>query len=96
MKPYLVFNDGHSDPRLWGAMGSDRPPTSSPPVTSLQGGIEFRIYNNASAASVSALFPFIGFHDLSGTCAPPWHKLLLWMSRQQGVPNLRVSRRNMR
>lgn len=48
MKPYLVFNDGHSDPSLWGPSGPDSPPTSSPPLMSLEGGVDFRVYSNQS------------------------------------------------
>ncbi len=49
MRPYLVFEDGHTDPNLWGARVADRPPTSSPPLRSLTGGVTMRIYNNGSA-----------------------------------------------
>lgn len=48
MKPYLVFNDGHSDPSFWGPPGPDSPPTSSPPLMSLEGGVDFRLYSNQS------------------------------------------------
>ena len=53
MKPYLIYNDGHSSTALWGGPGADRPPTSSPPIQSLIGGVEFRVYNNATTTGVS-------------------------------------------
>ena len=52
MKPYLIYNDGHSSTALWGGPGADRPPTSSPPIQSLIGGVEFRVYNNATTTGV--------------------------------------------
>ena len=55
MKPYLIYNDGHSSTALWGGPGADRPPTSSPPIQSLIGGVEFRVYNNATTTGVSPL-----------------------------------------
>ena len=52
LKPYLVWNDRYNNPATLGALGPDQPPTASPPVLSLEGGLEFRVYNNATSSSV--------------------------------------------
>ncbi len=49
MRPYIVQQDGHTNPNLWGATEADRPPTSSPPLEFLRGAVDLRIFNNASA-----------------------------------------------
>lgn len=56
MKPYLVWTEdrnGHGNPALSGAKVADQPPTSSPPLSSLEGGVNFRVYNGATSASAS-------------------------------------------
>lgn len=50
MKPYILQQDGHTNPNLWGAIESERPPTSSPPLDHLKGEIDLRIFNNGSTA----------------------------------------------
>ena len=57
LKPYLVWNDRYNNPATLGALGPDQPPTASPPVLSLEGGLEFRVYNNATSSSVSPTLP---------------------------------------
>ncbi len=59
MKPYLVWNDRSNNPATLGAPGPDQPPTTSPPVLSLEGGLEFRVYNNATRSNVS---PSLSMH----------------------------------
>ncbi|CAL8461996.1 g1527 [Coccomyxa elongata] len=49
MRPYIVQQDGHTNPNLWGATEADRPPTSSPPLEFLRGAVDLRIFNNGSA-----------------------------------------------
>ncbi len=49
MRPYILQQDGHTDPNLWGPIESERPPTSSPPLRHLRGAIDLRIFNNASS-----------------------------------------------
>ena len=64
MRPYLVFEDGHTDPNLWGARVADRPPTSSPPLRTLTGGATMRIYNNGSAIPVRISPGFSGSYGV--------------------------------
>lgn len=53
LKPYLVWNDRYDTPATQGTPGADQPPTASPPVLSLEGGLDFRVYNNATTSIVS-------------------------------------------
>ena len=59
LKPFLVWNDRYSNPAALGAPGPDQPPTASPPVLSLEGGLEFRVYNNATTSMAS---PTLSMH----------------------------------
>ena len=52
LKPYLVWSDRYSNPASWGFPGPMQPPTTSPPVSSLEGGLDFRVYNNATSSTV--------------------------------------------
>ena len=53
LKPYLVWNDRSNNPATLGGPGPEQPPTASPPLLSLEGGLEFRVYNNATRSNVS-------------------------------------------
>ncbi|EIE25045.1 hypothetical protein COCSUDRAFT_46570 [Coccomyxa subellipsoidea C-169] len=48
MRPYILQQDGHTNPNLWGAIEAERPPTSSPPADFLRGSVDLRIFNNAT------------------------------------------------
>ena len=60
MRPYILQQDGHTNPNLWGAIEAERPPTSSPPADFLRGSVDLRIFNNATEdLQVCALSPSV-------------------------------------
>lgn len=76
MRPYIILQDGHTNPNLWGAIEADRPPTSSPPLDFLRGSVDLRIFNNATQdLAVRAQSPMQGFFRVNDI------PLIYWKTR---------------